>query len=85
MSEPPSAPSTRPFGLRWLTELGVPRQPAATRYCPRRQVSIDVATGLPAPLLNKLEWTTVNHKDGDEGPSKDYDWETVPDVPKPQK
>lgn len=40
---------------------------------------MDVVTGQPAPPVAKLEWTTISQKDGDEGPSKDYNWETVPD------
>jgi hypothetical protein len=30
-------------------------------------------------IVDKLDWTTVTHGDGDEGPDKDYAWETVPD------
>lgn len=74
-----SAPDVRPWGLRWLTDMGVPTAPTSFRYCPVRQVSVDVVTGEPAALASKLEWTTVSHKDGDEGPSKDYDWEVQPD------
>jgi hypothetical protein len=36
-------------------------------------------TGEPRPPLCKLDWTTRENKDGDEGPSKDYHWETVAD------
>jgi putative ATP-grasp target RiPP len=77
--EPPSGPLTRPFALRWLVDLGVPTPSESYRYCPVRQVAVHVRTGEPRPPLAKLEWTTVGHKDGDEGPSKDYDWEVVPD------
>jgi hypothetical protein len=31
------------------------------------------------PPVCKLDWTTIASKDGDEGQSKDYGWETVPD------
>nr|WP_246076855.1 putative ATP-grasp-modified RiPP [Amycolatopsis cihanbeyliensis] len=78
-SESPSGPGARPFGLRWVSDVGVPTPPTSYRYCPVRQVAVDVVTGVPLPPLAKLEWTTINHKDGDEGPSKDYDWETIPD------
>lgn len=78
-SSSPSGPATRPFGLRWLTEMGLPTQPSSYRYCPRRQVAVDVVSEEPVPACSKLEWTTISHKDGDEGPSKDYDWEIIPD------
>lgn len=78
-SESPSGPSTRPFGLRWVCDVGVPVAPTSYRYCPVRQVVVDVVTGEPLPLRNKIEWTTIYQKDGDEGPSKDYGWETIPD------
>lgn len=79
ISEPPSPAPRRPLSLRWLVDLGVPAAPTTLRYCPDRQVSVDVVTGRPRPPLAKLEWTTREQKDGDEGPSKDYHWETVPD------
>ena len=79
VSEPPSPPELRPFSLRWLTDLGLPNTPTSYRYCPRRQVAVDVITGRPRPPMSKLDWTTRDTKDGDEGPSKDYHWETVPD------
>lgn len=78
-SEVPSPSAIRPWGLRWLTGMGVPSRPMRYRYCPVRQVSVDVATGCPAAPSAKLAWTTISHKDGDEGPSKDYDWEVQPD------
>lgn len=78
-SESPSGPETRPFGLRWLVPMGVPRKPTAYRYCPARQMAVDVDSGQPLPVHARQEWTTVSQKDGDEGPSKDYGWETVPD------
>jgi hypothetical protein len=59
--------------------MGVPSVPTSYRYCPCRQVAVDTVTGEPAPPRARLDWTTVSNKDGDEGPSKDYDWETVPD------
>lgn len=78
-SESPSSPQTRPFGLRWLTSVGVPTTPTSYRYCPVHQVAVDINTGEPLPPRLKQEWTTIAHKDGDEGPSKDYGWETIPD------
>jgi putative ATP-grasp target RiPP len=78
-SEPPSGPATRPFGLRWLVPVGVPTVPTWYRYCPARQIAVDVHTGQPLPPRARQDWTTVSQKDGDEGPSKDYGWETVPD------
>lgn len=78
-SDRPSDPETRPFGLRWLTSVGVPITPSSYRYCPVRQVAVDAGTGEPLPPRLKQEWTTIAHKDGDEGPSKDYGWETSPD------
>lgn len=36
-------------------------------------------TGEPLPPLLKVDWTTIQEKYGDEGPSKDYGWETIPD------
>ncbi|MGH3695429.1 MAG: hypothetical protein ACRDRX_15810 [Pseudonocardiaceae bacterium] len=74
-----SCSPVRPFALRWLIELGVPAAPTSFRYCPVRQIAVDVVTGIPRPPLCKLDWTTRESKDGDEGPSKDYHWETVPD------
>lgn len=78
-SEPPSGVTTRPYALRWLIDIGMPPPPKSYRYCPVRQVAVDVITGEPRPAVCKLDWTTISHKDGDEGPSKDYAWETVPD------
>ncbi len=79
VSEPPSAAPIRPFALRWLIELGVPTASISFRYCPIRQIAVDVVTGVPRLPLCKLDWTTRESKDGDEGPSKDYHWEAVPD------
>ncbi|MGH3908634.1 MAG: putative ATP-grasp-modified RiPP [Pseudonocardiaceae bacterium] len=78
-SESPSSPETRPFGLRWLVTMGVPTTPTSYRYCPTRQLAVDAVTGVPLPPRLAQEWTTIQQKDGDEGPSKDYGWETVPD------
>lgn len=78
-SDPPSGAKTRPFALRWLIDIGVPSTPRSYRYCPKLQVSVDSATGEPRPPECKQDWTTIATKDGDEGPSKDYGWETVPD------
>lgn len=78
-SEPPSDATTRPFVLRWLIDIGVPSAPTSYRYCPIRQVAVDVVTGEPRPPICKLDWTTIANKDGDEGASKDYGWETVSD------
>lgn len=79
-SECPSGPQTRPFALRWLVEMGLPSVLTSYRYCPLRQVAVDAVTGEPRPLRGKVDWTTIAEKDGDEGPSKDYGWETVPDA-----
>jgi hypothetical protein len=79
-SESPSGSATRPFALRWLVEMGLPSIVTSYRYCPLRQVAVDAVTGEPRPPRGKLAWTTIAHKDGDEGPSKDYAWETVPDA-----
>jgi putative ATP-grasp target RiPP len=78
-SDSASAPSIRPWGLRWLTDMGMPAAPTSFRYCPIRQVSVDVVTGQPVAPAAKVAWTTISQKDGDEGPSKDYDWEVQPD------
>ena len=78
-SETPSGPDTRPFALRWLVDMGVPVWSRSYRYCPVRQVAVHTETGQPRPPVAKLDWTTISSKDGDEGPSKDYGWETVPD------
>jgi putative ATP-grasp target RiPP len=78
-SESPSGPQTRPFGLRWLVEMGVPAVPASYRYCPERQIAVHAVTGEPMPPNAARDWTTISHKDGDEGPSKDYGWEQLPD------
>jgi hypothetical protein len=79
-SECPSGPDTRPFALRWLVEMGIPSVSTSYRYCPLRQVAVDAVTGEPRSPRGKLAWTSIGHKDGDEGPSKDYGWETVPDA-----
>lgn len=79
LSESPSGPETRPFGLRWLVSMGVPATPTSYRYCPVRQVAVDVVTGEPSSPRSEVNWTTISQKDGDEGPSKDYGWETSPD------
>jgi hypothetical protein len=49
--------------------------PACSRSWRRLSVSCHHRTVARA----KLEWTTTTHLDGDEGPSKDYNWETIPD------
>jgi len=83
MAEPredgePSAPDIRPFGLRVLRVMGFPRI-STYRYCHERQLTLgDDGRELPS-IVDKLDWTTVSHGDGDEGPDKDYAWETVPD------
>ncbi len=74
----PSAAETRPFGLRVLRIMASPGF-RAYRYCHERQLTVgDDGRELPA-IVDKLDWTTVSHGDGDEGPDKDYAWETVPD------
>jgi len=74
----PSSPETRPFGLRVLRNMGFPGL-RAYRYCHERQLAIgEDGRKLPA-IVDKLDWTTVSHGDGDEGPDKDYSWEVVPD------
>ena len=79
-SAPPSEPAVRPFSLRWLIDLGVPNGgPTSYTYCPERQIAVDVISNQPRPPLCKQDWTTRESKDGDEGQSKDYHWETVPD------
>ncbi len=78
-SETASGPQTRPYALRWLVDMGMPTEPGFYRYCPVRQIAVHCRTGRPRPPQTKLEWTTIANKDGDEGPSKDYGWETVPD------
>ena len=79
MSESPSPSPLRPYSLKWLVDLGLPNTPTSFKYCPVRQVSVDVSTGEPRPVRSAVEWSTIANKDGDEGPAKDYGWETVPD------
>jgi putative ATP-grasp target RiPP len=74
-----SAAATRPFGLRWLRDIGTPTAPTWYRYCPRRQVLVDATTDVPLGPSSGRDWTTTSHLDGDEGPSKDYGWETTTD------
>ncbi len=79
----PSAPGIRPFGLRILRVMGSPRLPSY-RYSHARQLTTgDDGRELPG-IVDKLDWTTVTHCDGDEGPAKDYAWETVPDDDDPE-
>lgn len=66
-SESPSGPETRPFALRWLVEIGRPSARQSHRYCPLRQMAVDIVTGEPRPPLSKLEWTTVSQKTGRKG------------------
>lgn len=74
----PSSIDSRPFGLRVLRVMG-PGRVRPWRYCHVRQLTLRAdGTELPS-IVDKLEWTTNSHNDGDEGPSKDYGWETVPD------
>ncbi|MBA2309319.1 MAG: hypothetical protein H0W01_08510 [Pseudonocardiales bacterium] len=42
-------------------------------------MSVDVETDEPLPPRAGQKWSTISQKDGDEGPSKDYGWETVED------
>ncbi len=77
-AEKPSAPDVRPFGLRVLRSMGSPRL-HAYRYCHERQLTVGDDGGELPTIVDKLDWTTVSHNDGDEGPDKDYAWETLPD------
>lgn len=79
VSESPSEPSVRPYSLRWLVDLGLPAAPTSYRYCSVRQIAVDVVTGEPRPPLCKLDWTTREHKDGDEGPSTGKRFRTTTD------
>ncbi|MGH3942890.1 MAG: hypothetical protein ACRDTG_30565 [Pseudonocardiaceae bacterium] len=74
----PSAPDTRPFGLRVLRVMGSPGL-RVYRYCHERQLTVGDDDRELTAIVDKLDWTTVSHGDGDEGPDKDYSWETVPD------
>jgi hypothetical protein len=58
--------------------MGSPRL-SAYRYCHERQLTIGDDGRELSSIVDKLDWTTVTHGDGDEGPDKDYAWETVPD------
>jgi len=76
----PSGPGTRPWGLRWLrpTPVGVP---PAFRYCPVRQVAV-AADGSGRLWMDTKgqQWSSIAERDGDEGPSEDYGWDTTGDV-----
>ncbi|MGH3937944.1 MAG: hypothetical protein ACRDTG_04800 [Pseudonocardiaceae bacterium] len=74
----PSTPDTRPFGLRVLRIMGTPAL-LKFRYCHERQLTIGSDDQELSAVVDKLDWTTVSHSDGDEGPAKDYARETVPD------
>lgn len=74
----PSGPDTRPWGLRWLRPSPTMIPPAYS-YCPERQTAVG-ADG--AGWLNNegKEWSSIAERDGDEGPSEDYGWDTDGDV-----
>lgn len=76
-AEPPSAPRTRPFALRFAREpsrVDTPPLPPH-RYCPERQILVtDDDAALPVVDFTP---TTVGDKDGKGGPQEDW----KPDLP----
>lgn len=76
----PSGPTTRPWGLRWVRPAAA-LVPPAFRYCPVRQVavSVDGSGGLWMDEDGK-KWSSIAEKDGDEGRSEDWGWDTSGDV-----
>lgn len=74
----PSRSITRPWGLRWLRPAPA-MMPPAHLYCPERQVAVNDVGGLWMNEDGK-EWSSVAERDGDEGPSEDYGWDTDGDV-----
>lgn len=72
----PSAPDTRPFGLRDARPIPRP-QVSHYRYSQRLQMAV-TDDGDERPLLLVLgekDWKTKTKSDGDEGEEEDFGWE----------
>lgn len=81
-TEAPSAPETRPFGLRHVRVLPEPTVPAYA-YSHDQQVSIS-EDGSETPMVKlspNMEWSSITDNDGDEGPSEDWGNDFAPDHP----
>ena len=78
--ERPSGPSTRPFGLRFMRTAPTMRAPDF-RYSHALQMSV-TADRPDIPMIDRtptMEWSTITHNDGDEGPSEDFGNDYCPD------
>ena len=81
-TETPSAPETRPFGLRHVRVMPEPTVPAY-EYSHDQQVSVS-ADGSQTPMVKlspNMEWSSITDNDGDEGPSEDWGNDFAPDYP----
>jgi putative ATP-grasp target RiPP len=76
----PSGPASRPWGLRWLRPAPA-LIPPAYRYCPVRQVAVSTdGSGRLWMDNDGQDWSSIAERNGDEGPSEDYGWDTTGDV-----
>ncbi|MGH3633496.1 MAG: hypothetical protein ACRDTS_05225 [Mycobacterium sp.] len=81
-TEGPSAPQTRPFGLRHVRTMPEPVIPAY-QYSHDQQVSVS-GDGSEEPMVRRsppMEWSSITDNDGDEGPSEDWGNDFTPDCP----
>lgn len=76
----PSGAATRPYGLRFMStapEMHVIPQ----HYSAELQMSVTM-DGTPTPVIDAtptMEWSTITHNDGDEGPAEDFGNDYCPD------
>lgn len=81
-TEAPSAPETRPFGLRHVRVMPEQVVPAYA-YSHDQQVSV-ADDGSEEPMVRlslNMEWSSITDNDGDEGPSEDWGNDFMPDYP----
>ncbi|RZS37814.1 putative ATP-grasp target RiPP [Herbihabitans rhizosphaerae] len=81
-TDAPSAPETRPFGLRNVRAMPEPIVPPY-EYSHDQQVSVsDDDSETPMVKLSpNMEWSSITDNDGDEGPSEDWGNDFAPDHP----
>jgi len=76
----PSGSTTRPFGLRFAhpaPQLHIP----AFSFSSELQMAV-TGDGDRRPVIDvtpMMEWSTITHSDGDEGPSEDFGNDFCPD------
>jgi hypothetical protein len=76
----PSGRTTRPFGLRFVSTAPSMR---IDPYCYSPKLQMSVTSDVPPiPVIDAtptMEWSTITHNDGDEGPSEEFGNDYCPD------